>query len=197
MIAAGYGNTRISRLEDSSRRLVAEDRALSWLLKRTGAPTRVTRKRFLSAPRLLESCPIMPFPASTSTSFLNRCPNIRGPVDIQAADTPELFQVVQVAAKLYHVVSAPTCEGSPPVQPANHPPRRRSTKRGLGGPGQPGIGEPMFLQRQVLFLAEQAHLPLQQRDQVLQLGRFASWVVSLVAPICCFRRRRTSPSSRW
>lgn len=48
---------------------------------------------------------------------------------------------------------------------------------GLGGPGLPDIKEPMFRQRQVLFLAEQAHLLLLQRDQVLRSSRFASCII--------------------
>lgn len=56
----------------------------------------------------------------------------------------------------------------------NHPLHHRLKERGLGGPGLPDIREPMFRQRQVLFLAEQAHLLLLQRDQVLRSNRFAS-----------------------
>lgn len=70
----GTISTRFTDLRraDSSRKLVSVDQVPSWRLKRTGVPTRVKRKPFLSAPRLSGSCPIMPFPASTSTSEKRR-----------------------------------------------------------------------------------------------------------------------------
>lgn len=70
----GTISTRFTDLRraDSSRKLVSVDQVPSWRLKRTGVPTRVKRKPFLSAPRLSGSCPIMPFPTSTSTSEKRR-----------------------------------------------------------------------------------------------------------------------------
>lgn len=64
-ISTGFAD---SRPEDSSRKLVFEDRVPSSQLKQTEVPTRVKRKLFPSVQQLSVLCPIMPSPTSTSTS---------------------------------------------------------------------------------------------------------------------------------